>query len=66
MSFAPVALAGMTYAFGFVSHWGAGTETLRHGLVASLLYRATFAVALAAWVNLATQRDANRCAKIPE
>jgi hypothetical protein len=50
LSFAPIALAGMTYAFGFASIWGAGGEALRHGLVASLLYRVTFATAIAAGV----------------
>jgi hypothetical protein len=51
ISFAPTVLAAMTYLFAFMSWWGAGTEMLRHGLVAWVLYRATFAVALAGWLS---------------
>ena len=57
---APAVLAAMTYAFAFASWWGAGTEMLRHGLVAWVLYRATFAVAIAGWVTVFFSRSARR------
>jgi len=61
ISFVPTVLAAMTYLFAFVSWWGAGTEMLRHGLVAWVLYRATFAVAVAGWLRqFVTSRERSR------
>ncbi len=51
-SVAPAVLATTTYGLAFAAYWGAGSETLRHGLVAAVLYRLTFVVGLAAWVDV--------------
>ena len=48
IAWAAVALAGASYVLAFGAYWGAGTETLRHGLAATTLYRWSFVMALAA------------------